>query len=133
MSHEARTADTRTQIQSKALLTTLAVASTLLLGEAHAQGVKIVGIGAATCQDFLREIAGRPDVEKNYFAWAQGYMSGLLIRAPAGMDEDLDLSPPSFPLLKQAAFLRAFCSRSPGTSFSDGVNELYRTLRAPPS
>lgn len=110
----------------------LAVAGGLLAGHAQAQSVKIVGIGAATCQDYLREITGRPDVEKNFFAWAQGYMNGLLIRAPAGKDEGLDLTPPAFPLLKQAEFLRTFCSKNRSADFSDGVNELYRTLRAPP-
>lgn len=96
-------------------------------GQAQAQSVKIVGISAATCQDFLAEVKGRADVEKNFFGWAQG-MSGLLIRAPAGKDEDLDLTPPAFPLLKQAEFLRPFCSKNRGADFSDG-NELYRTLR----
>lgn len=81
-----------------ALPAVLATIAGLLAGQAQAQSVKIVGIGASTCHDFLREIAGRPDVEKNFFAWAQGYMSGLLIRAPAGKDENLDLTPPAFPL-----------------------------------
>lgn len=99
---------------------------------AHGESVKIVGIGAASCQDFLREIDGRPDIEKNFFAWAQGYMSGILIRAPAGKDESLDLMPPAFPLLKQAEFLRTYCSRHVSEDFTDAVNALYRTLRAPP-
>lgn len=82
---------------------------------------------------FLRETNGKPEVEKNFFAWAQGYMSGLLLRAPPGKDEDLDLAPDVYPLLKQAEFLRSFCTRNPDADFSDGVNDLYRTLRAPPS
>lgn len=102
------------------------------LNQAHAQSVKIVGIGASSCARFLSEIDGNPRAEREYFSWAQGYMTGLLIRAPAGRDENLDLAPPSFPLLKQAEFLRTFCARSQGADFSDGVNSLYRTLRAPP-
>lgn len=109
-----------------------AAAAGLASPTAHAQSVKIVGTGTASCEDFLTEIRGRPDVEKNFFAWAQGYMSGLLIRAPAGKDEDLDLMPPQFPLLKQAEFLRSYCSKHAGEDFSDAVNTLYRTLRAPP-
>lgn len=105
----------------------------LVIGQAEAQSVKIVGIGASSCQYFLRETSGKPDVEKNFFAWAQGYMSGLLLRAPPGKDEDLDLAPDVYPLLKQAEFLRSFCTRNPDSDFSDGVNDLYRTLRAPPS
>ena len=94
--------------------------------------MKIVGIGASSCARFLQEIEGNPGAERDYFAWAQGYMSGLLIRAPAGKDEDLDLTPPAFPLLKQAAFLRTFCATNRDADFSDAVNTLYRTLRAPP-
>ncbi|BCB17134.1 hypothetical protein [Bosea sp. ANAM02] len=105
----------------------------LLWGQANAQMVKIVGIGASSCQYFARETNGKPEVEKNFFAWAQGYMSGLLLRAPPGKDEDLDLEPALLPLLKQAEFLRNFCDRNPDADFSDGVIELYKTLRAPPS
>ncbi|PZR85776.1 MAG: hypothetical protein DI537_30105 [Stutzerimonas stutzeri] len=108
-------------------------AAALFLGQAEAQTVKIVGIGASSCQYFLRETSGRPEVEKNFLAWAQGYMSGLLWRAPPGKDEDLDLMPEAYPLLKQAEFLRSFCERNPGADYSDGVTELYLTLRAPPS
>lgn len=108
-------------------------AGLLLLPQAKAQSVKIVGIGASSCGYFLRETNGKPDVEKNFFAWAQGYMSGLLWRAPPGKDEDLDLMPEAYPLLKQAEFLRSFCERNPGADYSDGVTELYLTLRARPS
>lgn len=102
------------------------------LDQAQAQSVKIVGIGASSCGRFLQEIEGSARAEREYFAWAQGYMTGPLIRAPAGRDEDLDLTPPSFPLLKQAEFLRTFCARNQAADFSDGVNSLYRTLWAPP-
>ncbi len=108
-------------------------AGTPSVGQVEAQTVKIVGIGASSCRYFLRETSGRPEVEKNFFAWAQGYMSGLLLRAPPGKDEDLDLEPDVYPLLKQAEFLRDFCTRNPDADFSDGVNDLYRMLRAPPS
>lgn len=113
-------------------------AACLLLGSvwaaqsANAQQIKIVGIGAANCPQFLRDIANNTVVERDYFAWAQGYMSGLLIRAPAGKDEGLDLTPGHFPLLKQAAFLRAYCAAHVDEYFTDAANELYRTLRAPP-
>lgn len=109
------------------------VAGMLFVGEAEAQSVKIVGIGASSCRSFLQQTTGKPEIEKNFFAWAQGYMSGLLLRAPPGKDEDLDLAPDVYPLLKQAEFLRSFCTRNPDSDFSDGVNDLYRTLRAPPS
>ena len=115
-----------------ALLALVSVIGDFTVIPAHAQSVKIVGLGATTCARFLQEIDGKPQAEREYFAWAQGYMSGLLIRAPEGKDEDLDLMPPAFPLLKQAEFLRGFCSQNIDADFTDGVNTLYRTLRAPP-
>ena len=73
---------------------------------AQAQTAKIVGIGASSCAHFNEEIARSPSTQRDYFAWAQGFMSGVLLRAPLGQDEKLDLVPPSFPLSRQAAFLR---------------------------
>jgi len=102
------------------------------VADASAQSVSIVGIGATTCADFIVAIEGNPRVEREYFAWAQGFMSGLLIRAPAGKDENLELMPPSFPLQRQAQFLRDFCSTHVQSDFGDAASTLYRTLRSPP-
>src|SRR5215204_7169260 len=102
------------------------------LSPSKAQNVKIVGIGATQCEKYLAKVDGNVVAEREYFAWAQGYMSGLLIRAPAGKDEDLNLEPAEFPLLKQAAFLRTFCQTDPSADFSDGIHALYRILRARP-
>lgn len=88
--------------------------------------------GASNCAQFLQDIETNPGAERDYFAWAQGYMSGLLIRAPTGKDEDLDLTPSAFPLSRQAAILRSFCTTARDADLSDAVNMLYRTLRAPP-
>src|SRR5215218_1051104 len=76
---------------------------------ARAQTVRIVGVGATSCTQFEQEISRKPAAERDYLAWAQGFMSGALMRAPRGVDEALDLLPPSLPLQKQADFLRAFC------------------------
>jgi hypothetical protein len=94
--------------------------------------LKLVGIGTANCIEYLQEIKNSAETEKNYIAWAQGYMSGILVRSPVGVDADLDLMPVNFPLMKQAQFLRQFCSGRPTKGFTDAVEELYRTLRTPP-
>ena len=96
---------------------------------AQQTAVKVVGIGAVSCQQFLDMVRASPPAERDFIAWAQGYMSGLLIRAPAGVDENLDLLPPTFPLQRQADFLQAFCSRAGDAGFTDAVQALYRTLR----
>ena len=112
-----------------ALVLTLAVLGSSPVG---AQSVKIVGIGASPCMTFLQQASADPRAGREYMAWAQGYMSGLLVRAPEGKDENLDLAPPTFPLRKQAEFLRIFCEKNRGAEFSDAVESLYKTLRAPP-
>jgi hypothetical protein len=94
--------------------------------------VKIVGIGASNCTKFLEEASVDPHTGGEYMAWTQGYMSGLLVRAPEGKDEGVDLAPASFPLRKQAQFLRVYCEANPRQDFTDAVERLYKTLRAPP-
>ncbi len=96
------------------------------------QAVKIVGIGATPCTTFLQQAAADPRTGREYMAWAQGYLSGLLIRAPEGKDESLDLTPASFPVRKQAEFLRVYCETNRDADFGDAVENLYKTLRAPP-
>lgn len=98
---------------------------------AHAQTAKIVGLGATPCATFIQETAQTPAVERNYIAWAQGFMSGALIRAPSGVDEGLDLLPPSFTLREQADFLRAYCRDYPDQDYMDAAHALYRRLRGP--
>ena len=47
--------------------------SIILVGGASAQpAVKIVGIGAVPCSEFIAETGPDPVVEKYFFAWAQG-------------------------------------------------------------
>ena len=96
---------------------------------AQQTSIKLVGIGAASCQEYLQEVGANPPTERDFIAWAQGYMSGLLIRAPAGVDEDLDLAPPKFPLRAQGEFLRTYCSQHASADFPEAVEALYRTLR----
>ena len=98
-------------------------------GECVAQHVKIVGLGSIDCGQFIKEIEQNPGLQRDYLAWAQGYMSGILISRPVGVDEKLDLKPSTFPLLKQLEFLRAFCTEQPATDFADAVEGLYKRLR----
>lgn len=97
--------------------------------ECAAQSIKIVGLGAIDCGQFIKETDQTPMLQRNYLAWAQGYMSGILMGRPAGVDEKLDLVPSSFPLLKQLDFLRAYCTQQPMANFADAVEGLYKRLR----
>lgn len=98
---------------------------------AAAETVKIVGLGASTCIHFNQEIKENFVLQRDYFAWAQGFMSGALIRAPQGVDEGLDLTPPSFPLQEQVDFLKDFCAKNQDQDFMDAARALYHRLRGP--
>lgn len=95
--------------------------------------IKIVGIGAVSCATYVREIWSNPPKQDAYIAWAQGFMSAILMRAPPGKDLDLDLLPPHYPLIRQAAFLQNYCTQNGAAGFSEAVVQLYLVLRAPPS
>ncbi len=51
----------------------LAVAASV----AFAQAANIVGLGAAKCRDFNRDVETNFRIQRDYFAWAQGFMSGI--------------------------------------------------------
>ena len=93
------------------------------------QAVAIVGTGAARCSTYLDQIAKNPLYEREYFAWAQGFMSGLVMGAPSGKHENLQLNPPQFPVREQFAFLREYCATRYEQGFTDGVIALFAKLR----
>lgn len=100
------------------------------MGHNHeVQSGKIVGLGAASCSEFLGEIGAKPSLQVEYLAWAQGYMSALLLTRPPPIDRGLDLMPGSFRLMQQLKFLRDSCASRPEASFADAVESLYQRLR----
>lgn len=110
-----------------ALLATVVLA-TDAARDARAQPLKatIVGLGAATCQQFNDDVRSTPLIGKDYLAWAQGFMSGILSSRPPSVDEGLDLAPPT---LRQLDFLGDCCARNASLDFSDGVAALFKRLR----
>ena len=92
--------------------------------------VKIVGIGAARCAQFTSDVSANPALRRDYLAWAQGFMSAFLLSRPPGIDERLDLTPPTFPLIKQLEFLQDYCTRHPSVDFSGAVEALYQRVRS---
>lgn len=107
----------------------LCLMSGLTNASAQQTVVKIVGLGAATCIDFTNDIERSPILQRDYLAWAQGFMSGILLSRPAGVDEGLDLNPQEFGLLKQLEFLRQHCAENPSSDFADAAVALYKILR----
>jgi hypothetical protein len=94
---------------------------------------KIVGVGAATCIEFIADIDKNPPMQRDYLAWAQGFMSAILLSRPTGVDQGLDLNPPNFGLLKQLGFLRQYCLESRSADFADAAVALYKALRGQPA
>jgi hypothetical protein len=90
---------------------------------------KIVGLGAATCQQFNDDVRSNPLVRRDYLAWAQGFMSGVLLSRPPGVDEGLDLNPSTFDLINQLHFLEDHCAQNTSADFADAVEALYKRLR----
>lgn len=109
----------------------LAVAIGLISSSALGQApfVRIVGPGAARCSRFSADVARDPRQEREYFAWAQGVMSGLLLRAPTPTEADLDLLPPGFGVEAQMDFLQANCKQYPDQGFTDATVALFRELK----
>ena len=100
-------------------------------GAARAEGLtrNIVGLGATTCERFNADITADPSSRRDYLAWAQGFMSGILLGRPRGIDDGLELSPASFNLLAQLKFLDEYCATNASKNFGDGVEALYKRLR----
>jgi hypothetical protein len=90
----------------------------------------IVGLGAVDCFQFLKDVKESPtSAQREYLAWSQGFMSGVLLGRPPGVDEGLNLNPSTFGLLKQLEFLREYCTQQPFQDFVEAVKELYKRLR----
>ena len=97
--------------------------------QAESQKAKIVGLGATTCQRFSDDVKANPVLRRDYLAWAQGFMSGIILSRPPGVDEGLDLAPVTFDLVGQLHFLEDHCARNAAVDFSDAVEALYKRLR----
>jgi len=96
---------------------------------AEPQAARIVGLGASTCRQFNEDIRLNPSVQRDYLAWGQGYMSGILLSRPPGVDQGLDLNPPTFDMINQLHFLRDYCAQNTSANFADAVEALYKRLR----
>jgi hypothetical protein len=86
------------------------------------------GSGSASCLKFALDYTRSPPSEEQYFIWAQGYMSAMMMMAPSSVDSDLNLLPASDPQERQMAMIRGICAQDPQRSYSHAVRALYRHL-----
>jgi len=86
------------------------------------------GPGASSCRKFALNYTRNPPSEEQYFIWAQGYMSAIVMMDPGGTDDNLNLSPASYPKESQMAWIRSVCTQDPFRSYGHAVRVLYRHL-----
>ena len=86
------------------------------------------GLGASSCLKFALDYTRSPPSEKQYFIWAQGYMSAIMMMAPSGIDDALNLLPASYPKESQMAWIRSICAQDPQRSYGHAIRVLYRHL-----
>jgi hypothetical protein len=71
------------------------------------------GPGASSCLKFALDSTRNPASEEQYFIWAQGYMSAIVMMAPGGIDDKLDFLPASYPKDSQMTWIRSVCTQDP--------------------
>ena len=94
-------------------------------GQCFAQEEKatIAGAGMVPCAEFAQAYQQKPQSTEDYFfAWAQGYMTGL--NGSAFTRKNLR----AWRLEQQKQHIRAFCDKRPLAPFRDAVSDLYANL-----
>jgi HdeA/HdeB family len=94
-------------------------------GQCFAQEEKatIVGAGMVTCAEFAQAYQQNPQSTEGYFfAWAQGYMTGL----NGSMFARKNLR--AWPLEQQKQHIRAFCDKRPLANVRDAARDLFTNL-----
>ena len=84
-----------------------------------------MGIGTKTCGEFAKDYAASPTRSEDiYFAWAQGFMTGL----------NLGKSDPTYSNMgaktveSQEYAIRQYCDQHPLADFMSAIVDLYKTL-----
>jgi hypothetical protein len=89
-----------------------------------------MGIGAASCAQFTGDYAKNHAIEAQYFAWAQGYMSGLNTELVMGNKPIRDLS--AIAPDHQQLLIRTYCSAHPLDKYMEAVATMYGGLPTTP-
>lgn len=87
-----------------------------------------VGPGLSSCAQYQHLRQQDPAMKDAFYAWAEGYLSGLNDRFIGGRDA-ANLLPPNRSTDEQKDFLDKFCRAHPDAPYMQGVVELYAELR----
>jgi hypothetical protein len=109
----------------------LLAASMLCMGTAaHAEPSFYRGAGLLLCARFNQQLNATKvkatATENYYFAWAQGYMSGLNETLEATIGRYRDLNSVSTDYQKQS--LRTFCAKNPASMYREGIGALLNAM-----
>lgn len=87
----------------------------------------LMGIGLGSCSVFASQYRQwGVTIETSYFAWAQGFMSGLNMAAPHAGRDARNLK--AITTEDQEARLRSYCDQHPSGDYIDAVIDLYVSL-----
>ncbi len=87
-----------------------------------------IGPGLSSCAQFERLHQQDPAIVDAFYAWAEGYLSGLNDRL-VGERDAANLLPPNRSTDEQKDFLDRFCRAHPDAPYMQGVVALYADLR----
>jgi hypothetical protein len=86
------------------------------------------GVGIATCGKFAETYRADPTAaELTYFAWAQGFMTGLNAGLKANNSPRRDIG--SMPLDQQKALVRTYCAQHPLEPYVSAILDLTYHLQ----
>ena len=87
------------------------------MGSLHAAMVGPIntyGFGSATCAQFGEAYKKTPGLtEDMFFAWAQGYLTGINTARQALHEKLIDLAPAALGMSEEKAFIRDTCESNP--------------------
>lgn len=96
---------------------------------ANAGQSELMGAGTSTCRQFTTLLRRYPrQVEIHYFAWAQGFMSGINLSGMLQGESPHDFE--SIPVRRQRKMVRNYCKEHPRAKYMEGVAYLYSQLSA---
>ena len=89
-------------------------------------GAETRNLGSTLCEQYLATLREAPEKEATFYAWAQGFMTGLnqdLMAVEPAHFFDLQRDPAG-----QRTNLKTYCEAHPRAAFGDAVNVLFQRL-----
>jgi hypothetical protein len=84
------------------------------------------GVGTVTCAEFAELHKDHPELERHFFSWAQGWMSGFNMAFDGDGKQIFDLSAKT--IQEQQIFIRSYCDENPLMPYYRAVRELLSSL-----